>query len=45
MGVGEAQVRKEESVRNVPAFGVASCYAFLLLSAHAMKAKSTDISN
>jgi hypothetical protein len=42
LGVGEAQVRKEESVRSAPAFGVA-CYAFLLLSAHAMKAKSTDI--
>jgi hypothetical protein len=42
LGVGEAQVRKEESVRSVPAFGVA-CYAFLLLSAYAAKIKSTCI--
>jgi hypothetical protein len=42
LGVGEAQVRKEESVRSAPAFGVA-CYAFLLLSAYATKAKPTCI--
>jgi hypothetical protein len=42
LGVGEAQVRKEESVKSAPAFAVA-CYAFLLLSAHAMKTKSTCI--
>ncbi|MDR2665445.1 MAG: hypothetical protein LBC21_04105 [Oscillospiraceae bacterium] len=42
LGVGEAQVRKEESVRSAPAFYVA-CYALLLLSSHAVKATHTDI--
>ena len=36
MGVGEAQVRTEESVQSVPAFVVA-CYAYLLLAAHFVK--------
>jgi hypothetical protein len=42
LGVGEAQVRKEESVRSAPAFYVA-CYALLLLSSHTAKAMPTDI--
>jgi len=42
MGVGEAQVRTSEAVKSVPAFIVAS-YAFLLLAAHSIKAKSSCI--
>ena len=40
IGVGEAQVRTRTAVQSVPSFIVAS-YAFLLLAAHSVKAKST----
>jgi len=40
IGVGEAQVRTSAAVQSVPSFIVAS-YAFLLLAAHSIKAKST----
>ena len=39
IGVGEAQVRTRAAVQSVPSFIVAS-YAFLLLAAHSIKAKS-----
>jgi len=42
MGVGEAQVRTASAVKNVPAFIVAT-YAFLLLAAHSIKAKSSSL--
>jgi len=42
MGVGEAQVRTENAVKNVPSFLVA-VYAFLLLSAHNTKVKSDSL--
>ena len=42
MGVGEAQIRTPAAVQSVPAFVVAS-YAFLLLAAHSIRAKSSSI--
>ena len=42
MGTGEAQVRTTAAVQGVPAFLVAS-YAFMLLAAHAVKAKSNSM--
>ena len=42
MGVGDAQVRTAAAVQSVPAFIVAS-YAFMLLAAHAVKAKANSM--
>lgn len=42
MGTGDAQVRTVAAVQSVPAFIVAS-YAFMLLAAHAVKAKSNSL--
>lgn len=42
MGVGDAQVRTAAAAQSVPSFVVAS-YAFMLLAAHVVKAKSNSL--
>jgi len=41
-GVGDAQVRTESAVKSVPPF-IAASYAFLLLAAHSIRARSSSL--